>query len=288
MSSVYRLGLYEKAMPAQLTWVERLRCARNAGFDAVEISIDESPERLARLDALPALQRELRAAMDETGLRVPTMCLSGHRKFPLGHPDPSVRDQGIEIMDKALDMASSLGIRIIQLAGYDVYYEPSTPQTVALFAENLTSCVRMAAAHGVILGFETMETPFMDTIAKAMSHVRRENSPYLQVYPDLGNLTNAAVLHGHALSDDLDAGAGHLVAAHLKESRPGVYRDLLFGQGHVDFPRAAAQFLRLGVRLFTAECWYLGSPRWQDDLKTASTFLRKALGETCRQENADH
>ena len=44
----------------------------------------------------------------------------------------------------------------------------------------------MAAKAGVMMGFETMETEFMNTVEKAMVYVNRVNSPYLNVYPDLG------------------------------------------------------------------------------------------------------
>ena len=35
----------------------------------------------------------------------------------------------------AVLFAREFGIRVIQLAGYDVYYEPSTPESLRLFAE---------------------------------------------------------------------------------------------------------------------------------------------------------
>ena len=44
------LGLYEKALPPELTWEERLRAVKELGFDYLEISVDEKDERLARLD----------------------------------------------------------------------------------------------------------------------------------------------------------------------------------------------------------------------------------------------
>ena len=43
-----RLTVYEKAMPDSLSWRERLEAAGEAGFDALELSIDESDRRLAR------------------------------------------------------------------------------------------------------------------------------------------------------------------------------------------------------------------------------------------------
>ena len=36
----YHIGLYEKAMPASLSWREKLECAKKCGYDFVEISID--------------------------------------------------------------------------------------------------------------------------------------------------------------------------------------------------------------------------------------------------------
>lgn len=46
----YTLGLYEKAIKLDLTWEEKLTCAKESGFDFVEISIDETDEKLKRLN----------------------------------------------------------------------------------------------------------------------------------------------------------------------------------------------------------------------------------------------
>ena len=138
-------------------------------------------------------------------------------------------------MEKAIQLACDLGLRIIQLAGYDVYYEEGGEDTRALFLENLKKSAEMAAAAGVTLAFETMETEFMNTVEKAMAYVKLVNSPYLKVYPDSGNLTNAAVAYHTRVSDDLETGRGSISAVHLKETKPGVFREVPYGTGHVDF-----------------------------------------------------
>lgn len=191
----YYLGLYEKSMPNTLTLEEKLRQAKAAGFDFMEISIDETDAKLSRLDMTREERKALVDAMYQAGLPIKTMCLSGHRKYPLGSRDESVRARGLEIMEKAIQLACDLGLRIIQLAGYDVYYEEGGEDTRALFLENLKKSAEMAAAAGVTLAFETMETEFMNTVEKAMAYVKLVNSPYLKVYPDSGNLTNAAVAY---------------------------------------------------------------------------------------------
>lgn len=272
------LGLYEKAMPGDLSFVQMLQAAGQAGFDHVELSIDESDRRLARLDWDRDQWRQIAAAQNQVGLAFRTLCLSGHRKYPLGHPDPAVRRRSLDIMEKALALADFLGIRIIQLAGYDVYYEKGDAQTRALFQENLARCADMAARYGVHMGFETMETPFMDTVGKAMGFVAAIHSPYLGVYPDLGNLTNAAVKYQGDLYADLGCGRGHLLAMHLKETRPGQYRDMEFGSGHVDFVRGAETARALGVNLFVTEFWHDGRPDWQDRLASVRAFIRRQTG----------
>lgn len=273
----YRLGLYEKSMPNTLSLPEKLAEAKKAGFDYLELSIDESAERLARLDWGQGEIETLCKAQFEQAIPISSICLSGHRKYPLGHPDPQVQKRSLEIMEKAIHLAAQLGVRIIQLAGYDVYYEPSTSQTRQNFSKNLELCVQMAAREGIILGFETMETPFLNTVTKAMYWVKRIHSPYLQLYPDIGNLTNAAVQYESDVCQDLQLGAGHIIAVHLKETTPGVFREVPFGMGHVDFATLAPLTRHLGACMFVGEFWYTGQENWKEILRENNRFLRNAL-----------
>ena len=277
MKKGYQLGLYEKSMPVTLTWCEKLTAAKDAGFDYVEMSIDETDEKLARLEMKAEEMDEIRTAMRRTGVMFGSICLSGHRKYPLGDPDPVKRTRGMEIMENAIDFAVALGIRTIQLAGYDVYYDEGTEETRAAFVGNLRVAAQMAARGGVQLGFETMETAFMDTVEKAMYYVDLVRSPYLGVYPDSGNLTNASLIYGKSVLDDMETGRGHIIALHLKESVPGKYREIPFGTGHVDFAAVAKNAWALGVRRYVGEFWYTGNADWKGDLSFANTFLRRAL-----------
>lgn len=277
MKRKYTLGLYEKAMPSDLTWREKLVSAKEAGFDFVEISIDETDAKLSRLD-MPAEKRvELVRLMEEIGIPIRTMCLSGHRKYPLGSSDPFAEERGMEIMEKAISLAEDLGIRIIQLAGYDVYYETSTFETKKRFLKNLKKAAEMAEKAGVMMGFETMENEFMNTVEKAMKYVTLVSSPYLNVYPDIGNITNAANTYQNDVLEDMELGKGHIVAMHLKETVPGKFREIPFGTGHVDFARAIEQAWKLGVRKYVTEFWYTGNEKWKEDLVFANEMFTQLL-----------
>ena len=270
----YHLGLYEKSMPNSLSLREKLIETRKAGFDYMEISIDETDEKLERLKWSAQKTRELVRDTWDTGTPVISMCLSGHRKYPLGCEDKGIREKGMEIMYDAIQFAAGTGLRIIQIAGYDEYYGPSNENTKQLFLENLMKSVEMAASCGVILAFETMETEFLNTVGKAMYYIETIASPYLQIYPDLGNITNAACLYGLAVLDDIRSGRGHLAAMHLKETVPGKYRDIPYGTGHVDFTSAIKTARNMGVRLFVGEFWHNPDTDWQQQLTLANQFIR--------------
>lgn len=279
MEREYTLGLYEKSMPSELSWEQKMLSAKVAGFDYIEISIDETDAKLARLDMSKEERLKLVELMMKTGVPIRSMCLSGHRKYPLGSSDPEIEKRGMEIMEKAIRLSEDLGIRIIQLAGYDVYYEESSFETKKRFLRNLKKATHMAERAGVVLGFETMETEFMNTVEKAMKYTTLVASPYLNVYPDIGNITNAAKEYKNDVLEDMMIGKGHLCAMHLKETVPGKFREIPFGTGHVNFQEAIDLAWKLGIRKYVTEFWYAGNENWKDDLVFAHDMFEKMLDE---------
>ncbi|CDA97297.1 hexulose-6-phosphate isomerase [Lachnospiraceae bacterium CAG:215] len=127
------------------------------------------------------------------------------------------------------------------------------------------------------MGFETMENEFMNTVEKAMKYVTLVGSPYLNVYPDIGNITNAAKTYENDVLEDLELGKGHIVAMHLKETVPGKFREIPFGTGHVDFESAVTKAWELGVRKYVTEFWYTGNPGWKEDLTFANEMFTRIL-----------
>ena len=260
MLGCHLLGLYEKALDPSDSWSLRLKKAKSLGFDFVEISIDESDERLARLDWSGSQIEELRRLCYETGIGIQSMCLSGHRRFPFGSADPSIRERAKEIMQKAIDFSAALGIRVIQLAGYDVYYEESTPDSIKLFREGMAWAAEKAAQKQVMLAMEIMDTPFMNSISKHMAYESMLRSPWYKVYPDLGNIS---AWPENDVDFELKQGINSIVQVHLKDTLavtkdyPGKFKCVPFGSGCVDFPRRFAQLESLGYRgPYMIEMWY--------------------------------
>ena len=78
------LGIYEKALPRGLSWERTFDLVHELGYNFLEFSVDESDERLARLDWTEHDRANFRNAMWKTHCRINTMMLSGRRRFPLG------------------------------------------------------------------------------------------------------------------------------------------------------------------------------------------------------------
>jgi L-ribulose-5-phosphate 3-epimerase len=239
---VMPVGLYEKALPADLSWEERLSAAAHAGYDFIDISIDESDRRLSRLDWSASQRAALRQAIANSGVPILTMCLSAHRKYPLGSHEPDIRRQGREILRKAIDFAGDIGLRIVQVMGYDVFYEPSDDGTKARFVDGMRQGVRWAAQAGLMLGLENVDTTYLESLEKGMRLVCELNSPWFQLYPDIGNLAAA----GYHPPDEIQLAAGHLVAIHVKDTLPAVLRGVSFEEGIVPFLETFQALAQIG------------------------------------------
>lgn len=252
------LGLYEKALPPEWGWDQRLRTAKELGFDFVEISIDETDERVGRLYWDGKSRAELLNACKAVEMPLRSMCLSAHRRYPFGSADPALRGKAYELTERAVAFAEDQGIHVIQLAGYDVYYEPSTHVSVQAFMEGMRWAAKLAEKHQVMLGMEIMDTPFMNSIAKHLWYEELINSPWYRLYPDLGNLS----AWGNDVEKELAKGIASIVGVHLKETKavtatfPGQFKCVPFGTGCVDFAKCFWKLEQLNYKgPYVIEMW---------------------------------
>lgn len=273
----YEIGLYEKAIRNTLTWKEKLQCAKECGYDYLEISIDATEEKINRIYMDTEEKKEIMEAIFDTGIPIGSMSVSALTKYALGDPNQAVRGRGMEIAEKSIQLASVLGVRTVMIPGYDIYYGESTIETKRYFLENIRKIAEIAEREGILVGFETMENNFMNTTGKAVQYVNMVDSAYLKIYPDAGNITNAAVANRHDVCEDLSLGKGKLIALHLKETKPDVYREVPFLTGHVEFERIINTAWKLGVRRYVTELWDVGQPQWKEDICFANRSMKRLL-----------
>ncbi|WP_373939294.1 L-ribulose-5-phosphate 3-epimerase [Vibrio kanaloae] len=277
----HRVGLYEKALPNELSWEDKLKQTKELGFDFLEISVDESDERRSRLDWNDKEVYALRRLCEKHGVPLQSMCLSAHRKFPFGSADPEIREQAVIHMEKAISLAYKLGIRTIQLAGYDVYYEPADKETHHRFIEGMKLSAQLAERSGVMLAVEIMDTDYLNSLSKFEVLSREVNSPYFTAYPDVGNISG----WNYDIVTELKLSKPHITQIHLKDTYKvtdeykGQFRDLVIGDGEVDF-NAIFETLKETecVVPLVIEMW-AQDERWKENILTA----QKRLNDVCVQ-----
>ncbi len=267
------VGLYEKALPKSLSWEERLILTRQTGFDFLEISIDDTDERIARLDWTKKVKQDIKNTVERTGVKIQSLSLSAHRRYPLGSKSAETRSNALDVFKKAVDLAVELGIRTILIGGADNYYGESDQESQDWFLTNLGKGFEWASGAGVMLALENWDIQ-IDTLSKAMEYVRYFNSPWFQVYADFGNLIFAGV----DVVSQLDEVKGHIAALHIKDTLPGQLRYVTPGEGEVPFVDAFTKLAQIGFQApVVLELWTEEFPDAVEIVEEAGKFIRARM-----------
>jgi hexulose-6-phosphate isomerase len=186
-------------------------------------------------------------------------------------------------MRKAILLASDIGVRVIQVAGYDVYYEKPDQDTDRWFLENFALCEDMAKQSQVMLAFEIMDTPYINSISRFMNLKRTFPSCWTAVYPDVGNLS----AWGNDIEYELKLGADWTVAIHLKDTLAvfsgfeGKFKEVPFGTGCVDFIKVFQVLNSLRYKgPFLIEMWSEKSGNPEQEIIIARDFILKKMKES--------
>ena len=279
------MGIYEKALPKKENWSTKIDIAKEAGYDFIEISVDESDERLGRLNWSNEEIKNMNNLLIDKDFRIPSMTFSGQKRFPMGSMDNATREKSMDLMKKAIELADKLGVRVIQVTGYDVYYEERSDKTREMFIQNLKKATEWASKACITLAIENMENTFLNSVTKYMEIAEEVDSPWLKLYPDLGNLT--AWTHDEVYNE-LEKGikAQQIIAIHLKEAKKvtdtfgGIFRELEFGTGDVDFVKTFETLKKSEFKgPFLVEMWNESSNTPLEDIKKVREWMLSRMKE---------
>ena len=108
----HKFGLYEKALPRDLALSEKLRIAKELGFDYFELSTDESDAFQARVASGKTGIIEIRKAIEAYDIPIMTMCLSGTRNCPIGSENPELAAKGMKLTMDAIHFSAEIGLHM--------------------------------------------------------------------------------------------------------------------------------------------------------------------------------
>ncbi|MBP2079439.1 L-ribulose-5-phosphate 3-epimerase [Oceanobacillus polygoni] len=263
-----KLGIYEKALPLNKDIEDVLHSIADAGYSFFEMALDK--DRLPRFQwSTEQKATWLRASLN-SGVRFYNMVLSVHRDFPFGSKEVEIRQQAMQIMEQAIDFSSSMGIRTIQIAGYyTLEHEVTTDDSKKRFLEGMYRSAELASQAGVMLGIENVDRDII-SLEQIKEIVEEVQSPWLKMYPDVGNLT----AHHFNVKQSLAENINHIIGIHLKDTKEGVFRRTPFGEGIVDFKAVFETLFEAGYDgPFGLEMWNDNSRNSMEIIKEARTWM---------------
>ena len=261
-------GIYEKAIKPQ-EWEKMFADASSAGYQNYEISLDESDARLARLHWDDKQYDEVRRAARNQNIRILSACFSGHRRFPLGSSSRDLEERGIRMMREGIAFCQNLGVRMLQVAGYDAFYEPRSHETAARYRENILKCLEWAEQAGVMLAIEPVEVNLVK-VSDTLRLVKEADSPWLQIYPDIANMKSLGI----DPVTELPQGRGHIANVHVRDSLPDYFYGVPLGTGNMDFIGVFKALDAMDYRgPLTIEMWNETEENYMDIISGARTFM---------------
>jgi Putative L-xylulose-5-phosphate 3-epimerase len=279
--------IYEKAMPEGTPIPETLRLAREHGFQGIEISVDSSREKLARLDWGREALDEITMATKSHKSLIGSITLSCHRDFPLGTPDAEARRASLDMGYRAITIASDLAIPMIQIAGYFAHPQNRDAHARSRFIECLDALAMRAQELGVQLALENVDGTDVVSAADAISIVKAIDRPSLRLYVDPGNF----VANGLEVVNEMSQAMPFVSAIQLKDTRIGEFRRVPFGEGIVPFGEIFKEFWdELAALPVSIEVW--NASNGEAELRSASDWwaleTAKANSDRLDQHQCDH
>ena len=229
---------------------ESFRLAREAGFEGVEVALDERGE--INLQSTAADMAKIKDLARENGICLYSVASGLYWRYSLSADDAGEREMARSIVKKQLAIASWLGCdTILVLPGCVKSFAPNSPvvpydlvYTRALAA--LRELALYAEQAGVTIGIENVWNQFLLSPLEMRDLIDAVGSPAVAAYFDVGNV----LAFGHP--QHWIPILGHRIKkVHIKDYRVAVgglagFVDLLAGD--VNFPAVMAALQSIGYQ----------------------------------------
>lgn len=156
---------------------EKMKMVKDAGFEGVEMN--------SHMD-----QDEVLRARDENGLIIPSVCGAHHWDKPLSHPDPKVREAGVEALKQTLRDAKRYGASSVLLVPGVVNKQIGYQEAYTRSQAEIRKAVPLAEELGVKIAIENVWNQFLLSPLEAARYVDEFNSPAVGWHFDVGNIIN--------------------------------------------------------------------------------------------------
>ncbi len=230
---------------AEGTLKDKMKLAKEAGFDGIELALDETGE--VSMESTKEDLAKVKAYAEEIGIEISSLATMLYWTYNYTSANLENRQKAMEITKKQLEVAAELGCDTIlvvpgavevsfdpgEVVEYDVAYEraQSALKELAPYAEKL----------GVCIGVENVGNRFLLSPLEEARFIDEIGSDYVGAYFDVGNVVpNGFPEHWIKIL------GSRIKKVHIKDYKRKVsgYVDLL--EGDVNWPKVMEGFKNVG------------------------------------------
>jgi hexulose-6-phosphate isomerase len=195
-------AVYVGMLPEKLSYLERFKLAREAGFEEVECATITDPKEV----------EEIKRAADDAKLRIHSVMNQAHWEFPLSSADPSVVAKSMKGMETSLQNAHLWGADTVLLVPAVVNAQTSYKDAWTRSQAQIRKLLPLAEKLKVVIAVEEVWNKFLLSPLEFAQYVDEFKSPWVKAYLDVGNM----VLYGYP-QDWIRALGNRTVKVHLKD-----------------------------------------------------------------------
>jgi L-ribulose-5-phosphate 3-epimerase len=226
-------GLVMDMLPAKLSYADRMKLARDAGFEVVQ-----APTTADQQEA-----EAIKKAADAAGMRIDSVMNMDHWQYPLSSGDPAVVEKSLAGMRTSLHNAKLWGSDAVLLVPAVVNAQTSYREAWSRSQAQIRKLLPLAEELKTVIAIEEVWNKFLLSPLEMAAYITEFQSPWIQAWFDVGNV----VLYGYP-QDWIRTLGKSIVKVHLKDfkRKKDGYEWVNLGDGDVDWEAVRGAFREIG------------------------------------------
>ena len=226
-------GLVFDMLPSSMSYADRFKLARDAGFEVVQ-----APTTPDEHEA-----EELKKAADAAKIRIDSVMNMDHWKYPLSSSDAAVVAKSMEGMRTSLHNAKLWDSDAVLLVPAVVNPLTSYREAWTRSQMEIRKLIPLAAELKIVIAIEEVWNKFLLSPLEMKKYIAEFESPWTKAWFDVGNV----VLYGYP-QDWIRTLGKSIYKVHLKDfkRKEGGYAWVNLGDGDVDWAEVRQAFAEIG------------------------------------------
>src|SRR5216117_1234398 len=226
-------GLVFDMVPADLSYADRFKLVRDAGFEVVQ-ALTEPDERKAA---------EMKEAAAAVNIRIDSVMNVDHWQYPLSSSDSAVVEKSLSGMRTSLRNAKLWGSDTVLLVPAVVNPQTSYRDAWTRSQAQIRKLIPLAAELQVVIAIEEVWNKFLLSPLEMVKYIDELKSPWIKAWFDVGNV----VLYGYP-QDWIRTLGKRIVELHLKDFKrlEDGYKWVNLGDGDIDWPEVRKALAEIG------------------------------------------